>query len=52
MPIANTARQTVTTPSVPPTPPLTSAGSSDSTIAPTIQNQDTITMPSHRRGSA
>ena len=27
------------------------AGSSDSTIAPTIQNQDTITMPSHRRGS-
>ena len=52
MPIANTARQTVTTPSVPPMPPLTSAGSSDSTIAPTIQNHDTITMPSHRRGSA
>ena len=52
MPIANTARQTVTTPSVPPMPSLTSAGSSDSTIAPTIQNQDTITMPSHSRGSA
>ncbi len=52
IPIANTARQAVTTPSVPPTLPLTRAGSSDSTIAPTIQNQDTITMPSHSRGSA
>ncbi|MEY9517920.1 hypothetical protein ABIF16_008651 [Bradyrhizobium elkanii] len=52
MPIANTARHSVTTPSVPPTPSLISAGSSDSTIAPTIQNQDTITMPSHSRGSA
>jgi hypothetical protein len=41
----------VTTPSVPPTPSLITAGNSDSTTAPTSQNQDTITMPSHSRGS-
>jgi len=52
MPMANTARHSVTTPSVPPTLSLISAGSSDSTMAPTIQNHDTISMPSHSRGSA
>ncbi len=51
MPIANIARHSVTTPSVPPTPSLITAGSSDSTTAPTSQNHDTITMPSHSRGS-
>src|ERR1700735_820017 len=51
MPIAKVARQSVTTPSVPPTPSLITAGSSDSTTAPTSQNHDTIPMPSHRRGS-
>src|SRR5580698_6860219 len=51
IPIAKVARQSVTTPSVPPTPPLITAGSSDSTTAPTSQNHDTITMPSHSRGS-
>src|SRR5882757_7419631 len=52
MPMAKIARHIVTTPSVPPMTPLTSAGSSDSTTAPTSQNQDTITMPSHSSGSA
>ncbi|MET4830012.1 hypothetical protein ABH972_007601 [Bradyrhizobium ottawaense] len=52
MPIAKIARHSVTTPSVPPTTSLTSAGSSDSTIAPTSQNQETITVPSHSRWSA
>ena len=52
MPIANTARQSVTTPSLPPTTSLTNAGSSDSTIAPTSQNQETIIMPSQSRGSS
>src|ERR1700722_9743229 len=52
MPIAKVARQSVTTPSVPPTPSLITAGRSDSTTAPTSQNQDTITMPSHSRRSA
>ena len=52
MPIAKTARHSVTTPSLPPTMSLTSAGSSDSTTAPTSQNHDTITMPSHSRCSA
>src|SRR5580698_9653468 len=51
IPIAKVARQSVTTPSVLPTPSLITAGSSDSTTAPTSQNHDTITMPSHRRGS-
>jgi len=52
MPMAKIARHSVTTPSVPPTTSLTSAGNSDSTTAPTSQNQETMTMPSHRRGSA
>src|SRR5580698_9409373 len=52
IPIAKVARQSVTTPSVPPTPSLITAGNSDSTTAPTSQNHDTITMPSHSRGSA
>ncbi|MGY3465094.1 hypothetical protein ACVW0I_001965 [Bradyrhizobium sp. LM6.11] len=52
MPIAKTARHSVTTPSVPPTTSLTSAGSSESTMAPTSQNQETITVPSHSRWSA
>ena len=52
MPMAKTARHSVTTPSVPPTTSLTSAGSSDSTTAPASQNQDTMIMPSHSRGSA
>ena len=51
MPMAKTARHSVTTPSLPPTISLTSAGNSDSTTAPTSQNQDTITMPSHSRCS-
>ncbi len=53
MPIANTARHSVTdAPRCRRRLSLISAGSSDSTIAPTIQNQDTITMPSHSRCSA
>lgn len=51
MPMANTARQSVTTPSLPPTMSLTSAGSSESTTAPTSQNQETMIMPSQSRGS-
>ncbi len=38
--------------SVPPTTSLTSAGKSDSTTAPTSQNQETMMVPSHSRLSA
>src|ERR1700733_13023531 len=50
MPMATTARHSVPTPSLPPTTPLTSAGSSESTTAPTSQNHETMIMPSHSRG--
>ena len=52
MPMAKIARQSVTTPSLPPTTSLTTAGSSDSMTAPTSQNQETMIMPSQSRGSA
>ena len=46
------ARKSVTTPSVPPIRLFTSGGSSDSTMAPTSQNQLTTIAPHHSRGSA
>src|SRR6516164_4193304 len=52
MPMAKIDRQRVTTSSVPPMLSLTTDGSNDSTTIPTSQNQDTINMPSHSRGSA
>jgi hypothetical protein len=51
MPIVNTARQVVTTASLPPTMSLTRAGSSDSATKPTSQNHDTMCAPPHSRRS-
>src|SRR5207344_2006310 len=45
-------RNRVTTPSLPPIRKVTSGGSSDSTMAPTSQNQLTTIAPHHSRGSA
>jgi hypothetical protein len=45
-------RKRVTTPSLPPIRKVTSGGSSDSTMAPTSQNQLTTIAPHHSRGSA
>jgi hypothetical protein len=51
MPTTNTVRHKVTTPSLPPMPSLTSAGSSDRATEPTSQNHDTMWPPLHRRAS-
>ena len=47
----NTARNMVTTSSVPPSTVFTSGGSSDSTTAPTSQNQLVTSAPHHSRWS-
>ncbi|GJE46818.1 hypothetical protein AEGHOMDF_6027 [Methylobacterium soli] len=52
MPTEKVASSIVTTVSEPLSPVLTSTGSSDSTTAPTSQNQLTTTEPRHRRESA
>ena len=44
-------RNSVTTPAVPPMSKVTSGGSSDSTSAPTSQNQLATSAPHHSRGS-
>ena len=49
MPTVKTARHMVTTPSLPPTSVLISAGSSDSATKPTSQNHDMICAPPHMR---
>jgi hypothetical protein len=48
----NTARNIVTTSSVPPSTVFTSGGSSDSTAAPTSQNQLVTSAPHHSRESS
>ncbi len=47
MPTVNTARQSVTTPSLPPMTPLTRVGSSVRATKPTTQNQETMRAPPH-----
>ncbi len=47
--IEKTARNTVTTSSVPPSTVFTSGGISDSATAPTSQNQLVTRPPHHRR---
>jgi hypothetical protein len=49
--IENTARNSVTTSSVPPSTFLTSGGMIDSTTAPTSQNQLVTSAPHHSRRS-
>ena len=50
--IEKTARQVVTTSSLPPSTSFTKVGISDSATAPTSQNQLVTMAPHHRRGSS